>query len=70
MNSLDLLSSVISRRAMLMSVHSPKNVCDTIVANNVCIGCGMGAAISLLIAHGISMGLYWVAMILHVRNRE
>ena len=30
---------------------------------------GMGAAISLLIAHGISMGLYWVAMILHVRNR-
>ncbi|MDH4240183.1 MAG: oligosaccharide flippase family protein [Phycisphaerae bacterium] len=31
---------------------------------------GMGAAISLLIAHGISMGLYWVAMILHVRNRE
>ena len=31
---------------------------------------GTGAAISLLIAHGISMGLYWVAMILHVRNRE
>jgi O-antigen/teichoic acid export membrane protein len=31
---------------------------------------GMGAALSLLIAHGISMGLYWVAMILHVRNRE
>ncbi|NIT61160.1 MAG: hypothetical protein GWN00_34640 [Aliifodinibius sp.] len=31
---------------------------------------GIGAAISLLIAHGISMGLYWVAMILHVRNRE
>jgi len=31
---------------------------------------GVGAAISLLIAHGISMGLYWVAMILHVRNRE
>jgi len=30
----------------------------------------MGAAISLLIAHGISMGLYWVAMILHVRNCE
>ena len=29
---------------------------------------GMGAAISLLIAHGISMGLYLVAMILHVRN--
>ena len=31
---------------------------------------GVGAAISLLIAHGISMGLYWVAMILHVRNCE
>ncbi len=31
---------------------------------------GMGAAISLLIAHGISMGLYWVAMILHVRKHE
>jgi len=31
---------------------------------------GMGAAISLLIAHGISMGLYWVAMIVHVRNCE
>ena len=31
---------------------------------------GIGAAISLLIAHGISMGLYWVAMILHVRNCE
>lgn len=31
---------------------------------------GIGAALSLLIAHGISMGLYWVAMILHVRNRE
>lgn len=31
---------------------------------------GIGAAISLLIAHGISMGLYWVAMILHVRNHE
>jgi len=31
---------------------------------------GMGAAISLLIAHGISMGLYWVAMIVHVRNHE
>jgi len=31
---------------------------------------GMGAAISLLIAHGISMGLYWVAMIRHVRNHE
>ena len=30
---------------------------------------GIGAAISLLIAHGISMGLYWVAMILHVRNQ-
>jgi O-antigen/teichoic acid export membrane protein len=30
----------------------------------------MGAAMSLLIAHGISMGLYWIAMILHVRNRE
>ena len=29
---------------------------------------GMGAAISLLIAHGISLGLYWVAMILHVRS--
>ena len=31
---------------------------------------GIGAAISLLIAHGISMGLYWVFMILHVRNSE
>lgn len=31
---------------------------------------GIGASISLLIAHGISMGLYWIAMILHVRNRE
>jgi len=30
---------------------------------------GIGAAISLLIAHGISMGLYWVAMILHVRSQ-
>ncbi len=28
---------------------------------------GIGAAISLLIAHGISMGLYWVAMINHIR---
>jgi O-antigen/teichoic acid export membrane protein len=31
---------------------------------------GIGAAISLLIAHGISLGLYWVAMILHVRNQS
>jgi len=31
---------------------------------------GIGAAISLLIAHSISMGLYWVFMILHVRNCE
>jgi len=30
----------------------------------------IGAAISLLIAHSISMGLYWVAMVLHVRNSE
>ena len=29
---------------------------------------GIGAAISLLIAHGISMGLYWIFMILHVRT--
>jgi len=29
---------------------------------------GVGAAISLLIAHGVSMGLYWVATILHVRS--
>jgi O-antigen/teichoic acid export membrane protein len=31
---------------------------------------GIGAAISLLIAHGISMGLYWIVMILHIRNSE
>jgi len=31
---------------------------------------GMGAAISLLIAHGVSMGLYMVATILQVRNCE
>lgn len=31
---------------------------------------GVGAAISLLIAHGTSMGLYWVATILYVRNRK
>jgi O-antigen/teichoic acid export membrane protein len=31
---------------------------------------GIGAAISLLIAHGISMGLYWIVMIMHVRNSE
>jgi O-antigen/teichoic acid export membrane protein len=31
---------------------------------------GVGAAMSLLIAHSMSMGLYWVAMILHVRNHE
>lgn len=31
---------------------------------------GIGAAISLLIAHSMSMGFYWVAMILHVRNSE
>jgi O-antigen/teichoic acid export membrane protein len=30
----------------------------------------IGAAISLLIAHSISMGLYWVAMVLHIRNSE
>jgi len=31
---------------------------------------GMGAAISLLIAHGISIGLYWVAMIHDVRSQN
>ncbi len=31
---------------------------------------GLGAALSLLIAHGISMGLYWMAMIQHVRKSE
>ncbi len=31
---------------------------------------GTGAAMSLLIAHGISMGLYWIAMILHILNQE
>ena len=30
---------------------------------------GMGAAIALLIAHGISIGLYWVAMIHDVRSQ-
>jgi len=29
-----------------------------------------GAALALLISHGIAMGFYWVAIILHVRNRE
>ncbi len=29
---------------------------------------GLGAAIALLIAHSISMGLYWVVMIWHVRK--
>lgn len=31
---------------------------------------GYGAALALLIAHGISMGLYWVAMIQHVRKQR
>ncbi len=31
---------------------------------------GFGAALALLIAHGISMGLYWVAMIQHVRKQR
>jgi PST family polysaccharide transporter len=31
---------------------------------------GLGAALSLLIAHGISMGLYWEAMIQHVRKQR
>jgi len=31
---------------------------------------GLGAALALLIAHGISMGLYWVAMIQHVRKQR
>ena len=31
---------------------------------------GLGAALSLLIAHGISMGLYWVAMIQHVKSHS
>jgi len=31
---------------------------------------GIGAAISLLIAHGISIGLYWVAMIHDVRSQN
>lgn len=31
---------------------------------------GMGAAISLLIGHGISMGLYWVAMVNDVRSQN
>lgn len=26
-----------------MSVRNQKNVCDTVVANNVCIGCGIFA---------------------------
>ena len=29
---------------------------------------GLGAALALLIAHGISIGLYWVAMIRHVAS--
>lgn len=29
---------------------------------------GMGAAISLLIAHGMSIGLYWITTILHIRS--
>lgn len=29
---------------------------------------GMGAAISLLAAHGIAMGLYWVIMVRHIRK--
>jgi len=31
---------------------------------------GLGAALALLIAHGISRGLYWVAMIQHVRKQR
>ena len=31
---------------------------------------GYGAALALLIAHGISMGFYWVVMILHVRSQS
>ncbi len=31
---------------------------------------GLGAALALLIAHGTSMGLYWVAMIQHVRKQR
>ena len=29
---------------------------------------GFGAAISLLLSHGFTMGLYWIAMIKHVKN--
>lgn len=31
---------------------------------------GYGAALALLIAHGVSMGLYWIAMIQHVRKQQ
>lgn len=31
---------------------------------------GLGAALSLLIAHGISMGLYWATMVQHVRKQQ
>lgn len=31
---------------------------------------GLGAALALLIAHGISMGLYWMTMIQHVRKQR
>jgi O-antigen/teichoic acid export membrane protein len=31
---------------------------------------GIGAAISLLIAHGMSMGLYWIATIQHIRSQS
>jgi PST family polysaccharide transporter len=31
---------------------------------------GLGAALALLIAHGISMGLYWLAMIQHLRQQR
>ena len=31
---------------------------------------GYGAALALLIAHGITMGLYWMAMIQHVRKQR
>jgi len=31
---------------------------------------GLGAALSLLIAHGVSMGLYWLAMIQQIRKQR
>lgn len=73
--SLGLVASQYVIAARMEKVYFASVIVGGVLSISLCLFLipklgGMGAAISLLIAHGISMGLYWVAMILHVRNCE